>query len=81
MTNITLYDATINKKYTIENVLLEDILLRRLEALGINEGTLIEVITKKSHGAMVVKVRGTRLALGKHITQNIEIREEVVHND
>lgn len=79
MTNGTLWKAAVHKKYIVEAILIEDLLARRLEALGINEGTPIEIMTRKRSGAMVVKVRGTRLALGKHISSNIEVREEAVN--
>ncbi len=31
---------------------------------------------KKNSGTMIIKVRGTRLALGKRITGGIEVKEE-----
>ena len=33
------------------------------------------MMTKKKHGAMIIKVRGTRLALGRHIAKSIEVKE------
>ena len=77
MSNINLWNAELKKEYTVENILLENQISRRLEALGINEGTPIQVLNRKKSGAMIVKIRGTRLALGKHITSNIEIKEAV----
>ena len=77
MNNITLWDAQIKKNYTVECILLENQTARRLEALGINEGTPICVLTRKRSGAMIVKVRGTRLALGKNISSHIEIKEKI----
>ena len=56
--------------------MLEEILERRLEALGLNEGTVVTIMNKKKSGAMIVKVRGTRLALGKHITSQIEVESK-----
>ena len=75
MGNIILWDAELNREYTVENIFLENPISRRLEALGINEGTPVCVLTRKKSGALIVKIRGTRLALGKHITSNIEIKE------
>ena len=77
MDNIKLWDAELKKEYTVENIFLENPISRRLEALGINEGTPVMVLTRKRSGALIVKIRGTRLALGKHITSNIEITEAV----
>ncbi len=75
MGNISLFEAQLNKEYTVENILLENPVSRRLEALGVNEGTPIVVMTRKKSGALIAKIRGTRLALGKHITSNIEVKE------
>ena len=75
MGHINLWDAELKKVYTVENIFLENPISRRLEALGINEGTPVSVLTRKKSGALIVKIRGTRLALGKHITSNIEIKE------
>lgn len=77
MDNITLWSIEPGKEVSVERILLEDDLSRRLEALGLNEGTILQVITKKKSGAMVIKVRGSRLALGKQITSNIEVKEIV----
>lgn len=48
---------------------------RRLEALGLTEGTKIDILNKKKHGAMIVKIRGTRFALGENITAKIQVEE------
>lgn len=77
MDNKTLWTIEPGKEVSVERILLEDDLSRRLEALGLNEGTILQVITKKKSGAMVIKVRGSRLALGKQITSNIEVKEIV----
>ena len=48
---------------------------RRLEALGLTEGTNITILNKKKKGAVIVKVRGTRFAVGEHIAEGIQIGE------
>ncbi len=48
---------------------------RRLEALGLTEGTSITVLNKKNKGAVIVKVRGTRFAVGNNIAAGIQIEE------
>lgn len=45
---------------------------RRLEALGLTLGTRVLVLGRKS-GALILKVRGTRFAVGKGITRKIEV--------
>ena len=48
---------------------------RRLEVLGMLEGTKITVVNRKRKGAMIVKIRGTRFAMGQSITERIEVKE------
>lgn len=48
---------------------------RRLEVLGMLEGTKITVVERKKKGAMIVKIRGTRFAVGQSITECIEVEE------
>lgn len=47
---------------------------RRLEVLGMLEGTRITVVNRKK-GAMIIKIRGTRFAVGQSITECIEVKE------
>ena len=72
---MTLYEAQKGNSYCIEGLYVEPVITRRLEALGLNDGTIINVLNRKKHGALIIRVRGTRLALGKHISSNIEISE------
>ncbi len=72
---MTLYEAVSGQKYIISSICVERLIARRLEALGMNDGTTILVLNKKRAGAMIVKVRGSRLGLGKHITSMIEVRK------
>ena len=71
---MTLYEGEISKQYQVKEVLAEEAITRRLEALGLNFGTTITILNKKKKGAMIIKVRGTRLALGRQITENIEVK-------
>lgn len=61
--------------YVIDNISLPLQTEKRLEALGMTQGTPVEVLNRKSGGTMIVRVRGTRFALGKGITKNIEVTE------
>lgn len=72
---MTLFDAESGKNYEITGLFVEEVLTRRLQALGLNDGTFIHIENRKRNGALIVKIRGTRLALGKKISQGIEIRE------
>lgn len=70
---MTLYDGEIQKDYRLESLSIDERILRRLEALGMNEGTQVRVLNRKRHGAMIIQVRGTRLALGKAIAEQIGV--------
>jgi ferrous iron transport protein A len=72
---MTLYDGRVDMKYIVEAFNIKDNITRRLEALGINEGTNVEILNRKKNGAMVIKVRGTRLALGKSIVEEIIVKQ------
>ena len=71
-----LYEGNIGTTYLVESVHVENAINRRLEALGVNENTHILVMNKKKSGTMIIKVRGTRRALGRRITGGIDIKEE-----
>ena len=51
--------------YTVADIKLEDNEKRRLEILGLNHGAKIEILEAKKSGSMIVKIRGTRYAIGK----------------
>ena len=72
---MTLYEAKKGGSYCIESLYVEPSITRRLQALGLNDGTIVYILNRKKRGALIVRVRGTRLALGKHISSSIEIRE------
>lgn len=72
---MTLFEAEKGRSYFIDGLYVEPAITRRLQALGLNDGTKVFILNRKKRGALIVQVRGTRLALGRHISSNIEIRE------
>lgn len=74
-----LYEGQIDKTYLVSSIMVKDIIERRLEALGVNEMTPITLMNKKGSGTVIIKVRGTRLALGRKISEGIEIKEAASH--
>ena len=50
-------------------------LLDTLEALGLTQGSEITILNNDKKGAMTVRFRGTRFALGRRIADNIIVRE------
>ena len=43
------------------------------------DGSLITILNNDKHGALTVKFRGTRFALGRRIADHIEIEEVHTH--
>ena len=71
-----LYEGKIGETCRVASDHVDERHTRRLEALGVNEGTLITIMNKKGSGTLIIKVRGTRLALGRQIAEGIEIGGE-----
>lgn len=74
-----LRQGKIRGTYVIDSISLPLQTEKRLEALGMTQGTPVEVLNRKSGGTMIVRVRGTRFALGQGITKNIRITEGLRH--
>ncbi len=72
---MTIYTGEIHKNYQVIHVVLPKDIERRLQALGLFAGTKLVILNKKKHGAMVIKMRGTRFAIGKEIAQGIYVKE------
>ena len=62
--------------YVVEKIEIELDVERRLEALGLTEGSKITVLNNDKKGAMTVRFRGTRFAIGRRIAENILVKED-----
>ena len=63
------------RTYLVKKVNLEGNIERRLEMLGMTDQVKLMVLNQKNQGAVIIKVRGTRFAIGKEIADAIEIEE------
>ena len=70
-----LKDVRTGDTCVVEKLNLPFELERRLEALGLTNGTQVSVLNRKGKGIMIIKLRGTRFALGYNITRSIEVEE------
>ena len=70
-----LKDAQTGDTCIVESMSLPFEMEHRLEALGMTRGTAISVLNRKGKGILIIKLRGTRFALGYNITRNIQVRE------
>lgn len=66
-------EASEGQSYWVRRISLETETERRLEMLGMTEGAAVTVLSRHTNGDAIVKVRGTRLAIGKKIADGIEI--------
>ena len=71
-----LNECEIGGRYVVAGVQVDEGITRRLEALGVNEGTPVNILNKKGSGSVIIKVRGTRLALGRRLSEGMTVREE-----
>lgn len=61
--------------YKVRAIHTEHALERRLEALGLTEGAFITILNNNKKGALTVKFRGTRFAIGRYIAEHIVVEE------
>lgn len=69
-----LKDVDTGQSCIVERIDLPFQMERRLQALGMTRQTEISVVNRKGKGILIVKLRGTRFALGYQITKNITVR-------
>lgn len=62
--NMTLLDCKAGETLSVSKIRLEEALQYRLQILGIVPGSQVHVLHKKRSGAMVIRSRGARYALG-----------------
>ena len=70
-----LNEGVIGHTYIVKSVVVDDTITRRLEALGLVEGTKVHILMKKQDGSLIAAFQGTRLALGKKIAGAIEAED------
>lgn len=61
--------------YIVREINMELSLERRLESLGLTPGSKITVLNNDKKGAITVRFRGTRFAIGKRIADHIVVEE------
>lgn len=72
---MTLREGTIGNKYQVKEIQLEDKVKRRLQMLGMTKGTEVRILNNKKSGSIIMKVRGTRFAIGRRIAEGILVEE------
>ncbi|MBO5059951.1 MAG: ferrous iron transport protein A [Clostridia bacterium] len=69
-----LSDGTKGSKYRIDKILLDASVTRRFYALGMTQNTELAVLNIKKSGPAIIKVRGTRFAVGRKFCEGIYVR-------
>lgn len=72
---MTLQEGKAGALYRVQGTALPLGLSRRLQALGMTRGCPVQVLRKKRRGAMIIKIRGSRFALGQAISTRILVEE------
>lgn len=72
---MTILEGSIQGKYIVQEIRIQENILRRLEALGIIPGTRLLLMNRKKNGTSIIKVRGTRWAIGREIAEGILVKE------
>lgn len=75
---MTLKQGKNNMTYQVVSIDIELQLERRLEALGLTEGSYITILNNDKKGSLTARFRGTRFALGRRIADHIEVKEAQV---
>ena len=70
-----LKDIEIGQSCIVEQMKLPFQIERRLQSLGMTSEARLSVLNRKGQGIMIIKLRGTRLALGYNITRNSMVRK------
>ena len=71
---MTLDEGAVGETYTIEQMDLPGQVEHRLEALGMTLGTGVSLLGRKDRGTVILKIRGSRFAVGRGITRRIGVR-------
>ena len=72
---MTILEGTIHGSYIVQDITIQETILRRREALGIIPGTRLMLLNRKKNGTSIIKVRGTRWAIGREIAGGILVEQ------
>ncbi len=70
---MTLYDGVTSHKYTVEFIDLDARTKKRLQDMGITQGAVVKILSKLGTHAYILRIRGSRVALGHQITSKIKV--------
>ena len=68
---MNLSETKINHEYMIDKINIDKCTSIRLQVLGVLEGTKIRTLNKRNNGAIILRIRGTRLGIDKEVVNSI----------
>ena len=71
---MTLKQGNSNTSYQVVSIQLEEKLERRLEALGLTEGSTITIMNNQKKGSLTVKFRGIQTAERQRFLMRTQVR-------
>lgn len=74
---MNLSEGTVGESYTVVGIDLPEKIKRRLQMLGMTKDTSVSILNRKFSGAVIIKIRGTRFALGKAFSEGIEVKKSM----
>ena len=74
---LKLSEAQIGKTYAVDRINLKTDVRRRFEILGMTGRAAVTVMNRKRGGAMIIRVRGTRFAIGREFAEGIILGGEL----
>ncbi len=70
-----LSEGKTGKSYAVKEISLDLPVKRRLEILGMTMNTCVTIMNSKKSGTKIIKVRGTRFALGADFAEKIQVEQ------
>lgn len=70
---MNILECRIGETHQVIEINLENDVKRRFQILGMTDGVNVEVLNKKKDGAAIIKIRGTRFAIGKKFADGIVV--------
>ena len=72
---MSLVEGNKGEEYIVRSIQLETAVKRRLQMLGLTDGSKVKIINRKRSGSMIVGIRGTRFAIGRRFAAGILVGE------
>jgi ferrous iron transport protein A len=74
---MTLNNCNIGDKIMIKNMESDPKVKKRLQDMGLTNGSMLRMISNYSDDAYIVKIRGSKVVIGKDIAEKISV--ELLH--